>query len=89
MEKMLESMRRAKKKIKGWILTLLSFDLMISGFVGEEAKSWVRLIYSALRERKYSISQVVRAAKCGFTPRQLERLGLTGESCREDRKSVV
>lgn len=83
METIIKNINRIKKKVKGWILTLLSFHLMISGFVGDEAKGWVRLIYGGLRDRRYSFSRVVRAAKRGFTPQQLENLGLTEKTCAE------
>ena len=83
MEAIIKSINRIKKKVKGWILTLLAFRLMISGFVGEEAKGWVRLIYGALRDSRYSPAQVIRAAKLGFVPRQLERLGLTEETSKD------
>lgn len=83
METIVKNVYRAKKKIKGWILTMLSFNLMISGFVGEEAKTWVRLLYNALWDGRYSVLQVMRAAKKGFVPQQLEQLGLAEETCEE------
>ncbi len=74
-------MKKLLKKIKRFVVTILSFNLVSNGFMGYEARKWVRKVYrSYLRNRKYSFSQKRWAIKRGFLPSQVERLGITEDN---------
>lgn len=72
-----------KKKIKSWGLRLLSFGLIAKGFIADEARSWVKAVFWAYRDKTYSFAKTRWAVKRGFLPGQVERQGITEENYQE------
>lgn len=75
-EKKAKRPRKLKKKIKSLVVRCLAFPLIIRGFIGEEAHRWVKQVYWSYRSRSYSFAQTRWAVKHGFTPGQVERMGI-------------
>lgn len=81
--------KKVVKKVKNAIVDLRAFPMASAGYVGDEAKKWVRSVYrnyrKALGGGEYTLGQVRRAVKNGFLPSQVENLGIT----EENRKDTI
>jgi hypothetical protein len=77
-------LKKVRRKIKKIVVSILAFPLVSNGYVGAEARKWVRKVYRTyFRNKKYSFAQKRWAIKRGFLPAQVERLGITKENYDE------
>ena len=79
--------KKVVKKVKNAVVNLRAFPLASAGYVGEEAKGWVRSVYrnyrKALNGGDFSVGQVRWAVNRGFLPSQVEKLGITEENLND------
>lgn len=76
--------KKPLKGVKKAAVNVLAFPMLSAGYIGDEAKKWVRSVYrsyiKALRGGTYSLKEVRWATKRGFLPTQVAKLGITEEN---------
>jgi hypothetical protein len=73
--------KKVKKKIKRIVVSILAFRMVSNGYVGAEARKWVRKVFRTyVKNRKHTLGQKRWAVKHGFLPSQVDRLGINKEN---------
>lgn len=79
--------KKLLKGIKRAVVNILSYPMVAAGYIGDEAKRWVRRVYRsytrALRGGRYRLRQVRWAVKRGFLPGQVKNLGINKSNVKD------
>jgi len=72
-----------RRKLKIAAVNVLAFRLAARGCVGAEARKWVNNVFNSYANKDYTSKQRRWAVSKGFSPVQVEQLGITKENYKD------